>query len=127
MAIKIVKRSPEAVPAQTAAAASVTEPTKAPTPTPTPTPKPAAEEAPKASPEPVQQPATQSILQALKIWAMGDRKKVLMLVNRETGASWKVLDFEASTGRTKLEGTNGMQISPIPKERENDLYYPMWR
>ena len=127
MAIKIVKRNPEAVPAQTAAAASVTEPTKAPTPTPTPTPTPAAEEAPKASPEPVQQPATQSILQALKIWAMGDRKKVLMLVNRETGASWKVLDFEASTGRTKLEGTNGMQISPIPKERENDLYYPMWR
>lgn len=127
MAIKIVKKNPEAVPAQTAAASPAAEPTKAPIPAPTPTPQPVKEEAPKASPEPVQQPAAQNILQALKIWAMGDRKKVLMLVNRETGASWKVLDFEASTGRTKLEGTNGMQISPIPKERENGLYYPMWR
>lgn len=119
MAIKIVKRSPEALPAQTAAAATA--------PAPTPTPQPAVEEAPKASPEPVQQPAAQTILQALKVWAAGDRKKVLMLVNKETGASWKVIDFDTNTGRTRLQGTNGMQISPIPKERENQLYYPMWR
>lgn len=126
MAIKIVKRNPEALPAQPVAA-PVTEPTKAPAQAPTPTPQPAVEEAPKASPEPVQQPAAQNILQALKVWAAGDRKKVLMLVNKETGASWKVIDFDTNTGRTRLQGTNGMQISPIPKERENQLYYPMWR
>lgn len=126
MAIKIVKKNPEALAAQVAASPPA-EPTKAPAPAPTPTPSPVAEEAPKASPEPVQQPVAQNILQALKVWAAGDRKKVLMLVNKESGASWKVLDFDTDTGRTKLQGTNGMQISPIPKERENELYYPMWR
>lgn len=126
MAIKIVKKNQEALAAQVAASPPA-EPTKAPAPAPTPTPFPVAAEAPKASPETVQQPAAQNILQALKVWAAGDRKKVLMLVNRETGAAWKVIDFDTNTGRTRLQGTNGMQISPIPKERENQLYYPMWR
>lgn len=127
MAIKIVKKNPEALPAQTVAASLVTEPPKAPAPPLTPTPQPEAKEAPTASPAPVQQPAAQNILQALKIWAAGDRKKVLMLVNRTSGASWKVIDYDMNSGRCKLQGTNGMQISPIPKERENQLYYPMWR
>lgn len=123
MAIKIVKKNPEAIAAQVAA-----QPSPAPVAAvPTTTPQPKQEEAPKASPEPVQQPAAQNILQALKVWAAGDRKKVLMLVNKESGASWKVIDFDTNTGRTRLQGTNGMEISPIPKERENQLYYPMWR
>lgn len=126
MAIKIVRKTSGELPAQAVALAlgKTNTPLLASPPL---TPQTVNKEPPKATLEGVQQPQAQSILQALKIWAMGDRKKVLMLVNQETGASWKVLDFEASTGRTRLEGTNGMRISPIPKERENDLYYPLWR
>lgn len=123
MAIKIVKKNPEAIAAQVAA-----QPSPAPVAAvPTPTPQPKQEEAPTASPAPTAQPVAQDILQALKVWASGDRKKVLMLVNRETGAAWKVLDFDTGTGRARLQDTKGMQISPIPRERETQLYYPMWR
>lgn len=120
MAIKIVKKNPEALAVQTAP-----EPVPAPV-APAPSIPPSSSETTSVT-APVAPVEGQNILQALKVWESGDRKKVLMLVNRDTGGTWKVLGFDPESGRARLEDTKGMQISPIPRERENQLYYPMWR
>lgn len=67
------------------------------------------------------------MLTALRTWGAGSRKKVLMLVNKQSGTTWKVIDYDSTTGRTTLENTEGMHIHPIPKERENELYSVLWR
>lgn len=54
-------------------------------------------------------------------------KGTLMLVHRHSNEAYQVLDYDQTTGRTKLKGQHGQLLQPFVTAREAALYTPLWR
>jgi hypothetical protein len=128
MAIKIIKKTPLEPALAESTAKTQEAPTMALEAVQPPTLQPEAQEAPKAAnTAPMETP--QDILTALRDFANlpPKSKKTLMLVHRGKGTSWKVLGHDLDSGRTRLVSTDNIEINPILRQREVNLYYPLWR
>lgn len=78
--------------------------------------------APKPPPPPV---VAETILTALQKWV--DHGGTLMLINKKTQDSYKVLAFDPETMWVTLETTHGGRIKPKVGQREVPQYDTLWR
>lgn len=74
----------------------------------------------------IKPPPIPTIFDALREFKAG-KIGTLMLINKETGASYQVLAYEVNTGQAKLKTTTGSRLSPRLKQREANLYSYIWR
>jgi hypothetical protein len=70
-------------------------------------------------------PPDSPLLAALQ--QVGKRPETLMLIHRETGEGYRVLEHDPITGYTVLKNNQGARLRPIIRTNEDALYYPMWR
>jgi hypothetical protein len=80
---------------------------------------------PDPKPEIVKPDYDSPLLQALS--EVGSRPETLMLIHKETGEGWQVIEHDKATGYTVLKNNQGARLRPRISIREDVYYTPLWR